>query len=87
MNAMLTREEARQIGLKSLEGKADDQIYMRAPQPGKNTWTVGEYRAALLNDTEIEGQGNPIDGLLHLEEYLNERGRSLKTDYNQEHEN
>lgn len=74
----MTREEARQIGLKSLEGKADDQIYNRAPQSGKNTWTVGEYREALLNDTEIEGMGNPIDDLLHLEECLNEQGKSLR---------
>jgi len=81
---MITREEARQIGLKCLEGKDDDEIYCQAAQPPKNTWTVGEYREALINDTELENYGkwaNPIDGLIHLEEYLNEQGRSLKTDY------
>lgn len=78
---MLTREEARQIGLKCLEGKADDEIYCQAPKPPKNVWTVKEFREALINDTELENHENPIDGLIHLEEYLNERGRSLKTDY------
>lgn len=81
---MITREEARQIGLKCIEGKDDNEIYCRAAQPPKNTWTVGEYRKALINDTELENHGkyaNPIDGLIHLEEYLNERGRSLKTNY------
>jgi len=79
---MITREEARQIGLKSLEGKSDDEIYCQA---ARNTWTVGDYRKALINDTELENYGkwaNPIDGLIYLEEYLNEQGRSLKTDYN-----
>lgn len=80
---MITREEARQIGLKSLEGKSDNEIYCRAAQPPKNTWTVGEYREALLGDTKLKEGENPIDELIHFEEYLNERGRSLKTDYPQ----
>lgn len=80
---MITREEARRLGLGFLEGKDDNEIYCQAAKPPKNTWTVREYREALIKDTELEEYGNPIDELIHLEEYLNERGRSLKTDYPQ----
>ena len=80
---MITREEARQIGLKSLEGKDDNEIVNRAAQPPKNTWTAGEYRKALLSDTKVENGENPIDELMRFEERLNEEGRSLKTDYPQ----
>ena len=80
---MITREEARRVGLKLLEGKDDNEIYNRTAQSPKNTWTVGEYKEALLGDTKLEDGENPIDELIRLEEYLNERGRSLKTDYPQ----
>lgn len=80
---MITREEARLIGLKSLEGKDDNEIVNRAAQPPKNTWTVGEYREALLSDTKLENGENPINELIRFEERLNEEGRSLKTDYPQ----
>lgn len=80
---MITREEARRVGLGFLEGKDDNEIYCRSAQSPKNTWTVREYRKALLGDTKLKEGENPIDELIHLEEYLNERGRSLKTDYPQ----
>lgn len=71
----MTREEAKLMLLAEIDNEiaehGEDHVYICAPQPGKNSWTCGEYKRAVENDEVLEGTGNnPIDDLLKLNEYL-----------------
>lgn len=81
----MTRERAKRIGLYFIKKWAQkngwDAVYMAAPQTGKNTWTAREYKEALMNDITLEGTDvNPIDGILNLEKYYNEKGTSFENE-------
>ena len=82
----MTREQAKQILLKSVEKEikmhGEDTIAVMSPMPGKNSWTWKEYKEAILNDTILEGTEdmNPIDSLLRYEDYRLERGLTSMVD-------
>jgi len=81
----MTRERAKRIGLYFINTWATkngwDAVYMAAPKTGKNTWTAREYKEALMNDITLEGtDDNPIDGILNLEKYYNEKSKSLENE-------
>lgn len=79
----MTREEAKRIALDEIE-KFEREIgldgeFMKAPKTGKCVWTVREYKEAIEQDKCLEGtDDNPIDDILLLEKWLNERGKSQK---------
>ena len=54
----MTRDEAKQIALnainKEIELHGEDYVYMMAPQPGKNSWTLREARESILKDKELK---------------------------------
>ena len=81
---MITREEARQFLLKQInmeiEEKGEDYILVASPQPGKNTWTLGEYKKAVEDDCCLEngGDSNPIDDQLSYAKWLEEQGRDVR---------
>lgn len=85
-NTTMTREEAKQILLKSVEKEikkhGEDATAVMSPMPGKNSWTWKEYKEAVVNDTDLEGckNSNPIDSLLRYEEYRLERGLESMVD-------
>lgn len=72
----MTREEARQFGLKSIEGHSDDEVFCCAPKTGKNAWTYGELREALIEDKCMEDSTNPIDDIIKLDNYLREKQKN-----------
>ena len=77
----MTREQARAIALKQILKdcieKGLDTPMCFAPKKGKNSWSNREYAVAILNDENLEESDNPIDGILNLEKWMNERGKSL----------
>ena len=85
---MITRKQAQDFCLKSIEdemkreNKTLDDICMMSPRRGKCSWTFREYKEATMEDKPLAGLENettetPIDDILHYEEYLNKRGKSL----------
>ena len=85
---MITRKQAQEISLKSIEeemrreNKTLDDICMMSPRRGKCSWTFREYKEAIMEDKPLAGLENetnetPIDEILNLEKYLNEKGKSL----------
>lgn len=67
----MTREEAKQLALsevqKNIEKYGEDTVFNRAPKVGKNSWTWGEVRDAILKDECLEEtDSNPIDMILNL---------------------
>lgn len=75
----MTREQAKQIALKEVERQieqlGENAVAFSAPKRGKNVWTLGEYKTAILNDECLEDSNfNPIDGVLRLEEFKKEKG-------------
>lgn len=81
----MTRERAKKIGLYFIKKWARkngwDSVYIAAPKTGKNTVTALEYKIALENDTIIDGfELNPIDEIIGLERYYNEKGKSLENE-------
>lgn len=67
----MTREEAKQLALsevqKNIEKYGKDTVFSRAPKVGKNSWTWGEVRDAILADKYLEETHyNPIDIILKL---------------------
>ena len=71
-----TRKEIQEIALaqaaKLIEKYGEDSIYVKAPQPWKNTWTYGELYNAVLNDKPLENNSNPIDDMIKLYEFLHD---------------
>ena len=71
----MTRYQAKVVELFHLDkdirivGHTYDDIFLQAPQTGKNTWTYGEYKCAVENDTELENGYNPIDAILALDKW------------------
>lgn len=80
---MDARKQIQEIALKLFDrdmrkdNKKDDDIFMCAPQIGKNSWTYKEYRDALANDVPLEDGTNPLDLMINYEKYLNEHGKSI----------
>ena len=73
----MNREEAKKFALaeidKDIEKNGEDAIFCKAPQPGKNSWTLKEARESIINDTEMENSGmNIIDSVIKLDEYINQ---------------
>lgn len=77
----MTREQAKEFALseinKFIQKEGLDGIVKLAPKLGKNFWTAREYLEAIEQDECMEENSNPIDDVLNLEKYLNERGKSL----------
>lgn len=76
----MTREQAKQIALKEVERQieqhGENAVAFRAPQCGKNIWTWGEYKTAILNDECLENSNfNPIDGVLRLHKHFINKGK------------
>ena len=74
----MTREEAKRLALsevqKNIEKYGEEAVFNRAPKVGKNSWTWGELRDAILADKYLEEtHDNPIDMLLKYEEWKNKR--------------
>lgn len=60
-----------------IELHGENHIYCRAPQPGKNSWTLGEIKDSIEGDYVPEGlTENVIDETLRLHVYLVERGKT-----------
>jgi hypothetical protein len=82
----MTREQAKQILLKSIEKEikkyGEDTVAVMSPMPGKNFWTYKEYKDAVINDTDLDGceDSNPIDSLIRYDEYRLERGMESMVD-------
>jgi hypothetical protein len=82
----MTREQAKQILLKSLEKEikkhGENTVAVMSPMPGKNSWTYKEYKEAVINDTDLEGceDSNPIDSLIRYDEYRLEHGMESMVD-------
>ena len=63
----MTREEVKKQLLNEIDKSAEkhgglDEIFCKAPQVGKNTWTWREYREAVEQDKPMENLNeNPID--------------------------
>lgn len=77
---MISREEAKRQCLewvdKEILEKGEDSIYCLAPSIGKNSWTLKEYRDAVINDVPMEGCiDNPIDDYLNYIKWKEEHGR------------
>ena len=80
---MLTREEAKEYYLRMLnreiEEHGEDFIYVAAPQIGKNSWTLGEFKKAIENDIPLENyNGDPVDELLDYDKYLMDHSKDIK---------
>ena len=74
----MTRKDARDFALKEVEKQiarnGENGVACFAPKPGKNKWTWGEMRKAIINDECLEESSNPIDDMLHLNEFLLKNG-------------
>lgn len=82
---MISREQAKQILLSSLEndGHKWDDIVLSSPRKGKNSWTKREMYDAIMNDCSVEDMNyNPIDSYLHYLKWKEER--DSKTNVNTE---
>ena len=73
----MEREEAKRICMEwvdeqiAVHGK--DLIFLVSPKRGKNTWTLKEYRDAIINDAPMEGTNtSPIDDFIKYRKYINE---------------
>lgn len=81
----MTREEVKKQLLNEIDKSAKkrgglDEIMLRAPQVGKNSWTWREYRDAVEQDKPMENTtDNPIDVYMRYLEYVKKS--------NQNHEN
>jgi hypothetical protein len=81
---MITRKEAQEYLLKQIDReiaeRGEDYIFVAAPQPGKNTWTLAEYRKAVENDDYLENGGKvkPVDDMLKYVKWLDDHGRDVK---------
>lgn len=76
----MNREQAKQIALHSIQEEikkhGEDAIFLASPMPGKNSWTNKEALDAIINDVPLEGlDENPIDGVLELDKWKEERER------------
>ena len=83
----MTRDEAKQIALKSIEEEieknGENHIFIAAPQLGKNSWTLKECKEAILNDKPLENtDNNLIDGIINLDKYLREHNLKPLTESN-----
>ena len=71
-----TRKEIQETALvqiaKLIEKYGEDSIYVKAPQPEKNTWTYGELYNAVLNDEPLKNNSNPIDDMIKLYEFIHD---------------
>ena len=55
----------------------EDHVYMKAPKPGKNSWTLKELRESVVNDTIPDGMNeNDIDLMEKYLKYREEQGLS-----------
>ena len=77
----MTREEAKELCLKLLEedmeknNKSLDDVFLMSPRRGKDSWTYGEYKEAVINDKPLDGldtEKTPIDDMLNYQRYLKE---------------
>ena len=81
---MITRKEAKDFLLKQIDREisehGEDFIFMAAPQPGKNTWTLAEYRKAIEDDDFLENGGDtkPIDDQLSYVKWLEDHGKDIR---------
>lgn len=76
----MTRVEAQSVAIrwadKEIEARGAGAIFCRAPQPGKNVWTLREFREAAINDTSLVGCGmNPVDDIISLDLWCKEHGK------------
>lgn len=81
---MITREEVQEYLLKLTDREiaehGEDFIFMAAPQPGKNTWTLKEYRKAVEDDDFLENNNGskPIDDMMNYIKWIEEQGRDVR---------
>ena len=81
---MITRKEAQEFHLKQIDREisehGEDFIFMAAPQPGKNSWTLAEYRKAVEDDDFLENvcDTKPIDDYLSYVKWLEDQGRDIR---------
>lgn len=81
---MITRKEAQDFLLKQIDREisehGEDFIFVSAPQPGKNTWTLAEYKKAIEDDEPLENGGNetPIDDMINYVKWLEEQGKDIR---------
>lgn len=62
-----------------LEAKGNVPI-MRSPQIGKNEWNTMEFINAAINDEPLENHSmNPVDSVLKMEKYMQEKGQNFLT--------
>jgi hypothetical protein len=72
----MTREEVKKQLLNEIDKSAKkhgglDEIFCRAPQVGKSSWTWREYREAVEQDKPMENSNdNPIDVYIRYLEYV-----------------
>ena len=70
---IMTREEARKIALdnlqEELEKNGPEAIFCASPQPGKNSWTIGEAIESVEKDLPLENGSSIIDDVLLFHEY------------------
>lgn len=57
------------------ENASIEDVFIKSPHKGKNTWTLGEYIEAAkqdrpLNGLEGETKQTPVDDILNLEKHL-----------------
>lgn len=78
----MERKKAQDYALMAVEKQiaknGENGIACFAPKPGKNKWTWGEMRKAIINDERLEENeenSNPIDAILHLNEFLIRNGK------------
>ena len=80
----LTRKQAQKELLEEIKAmnKPLDDVFMRAPQVGKSSWTFREVIESVENDTPLEGcQGNGsslIDMHIKYQEYREQRNKTKK---------
>ncbi len=71
LKLVINRKKAQQSLIEWIDNEikdnGEDAIYCCAPCIGKNSWTLKEYRDAVINDTPMEGcKNNPIDDYINL---------------------
>lgn len=53
---------------------------MSSPQIGKNEWNTIEFINAAINDEPLENHSmNPVDSVLRMEKYMQEKGQNFMT--------